>query len=798
MASIEIDGKIFEAENGQMLIEVADAAGIPIPRFCYHEKLSVSANCRMCLVEVENAPKPLPACATPVMDGMKVHTRSDLAREAQKSVMEFLLINHPLDCPICDQGGECELQDVAIAYGQDSSRFSEIKRAVPSKDIGSLIATDMTRCIHCTRCVRFGVEIAGIKEMGAPGRGEHTKITTFLDASINSELSGNMIDVCPVGALTSKPFRFSARAWELTQRDGIAPHDSLGSNIHYHVRGQKVMRVSPKTNEALNEVWLSDRDRFSYQGLQADDRLTQPQIKINGKWQTTDWQTALQAAADQLQHIQSTEGANSLAALTSGASTTEEGYLLQKIIRGLGSNNIDHRLTQIDFSDQNDSPLYAGFGQSPDAMEKINAALIIGSHLRKEQALIHHRLRKAALKDRGLISEQCIADIGVINPIDYDLNLPLKGKLISPPDQMLNDIAGVLKALAENGAELEHKTTELLTSISVNETQAIIAKSLQEAENSSLFIGQIAASHPQFSQIRSLAVQIAKATDSVINYVGFTANHAGLALAGVLPHKTAGGQAANDHGLNAQAILMDSQIKGLILLNLEPEQDAWNSAGVFDKLSQNFVISISPYASDTAKAYADILLPSAAFAETSGSYINALGQQQSFSAAVKAPAEARPAWKILRVLANLLGLDAINYDSSAQITTELADIFSKLDNLNNLQASPLNSLDNNMSAGLQRIGERGLYHIDSLVRRASALQASYDAKISNLIHLHPDQAQELQVFAGQNLIVKQDNNEVSMQVMINEQVPKGTALVYAGTQAHSQLAGCYGVLELSA
>ncbi len=792
MASIEIDGKIFEAENGQMLIEVADAAGIPIPRFCYHEKLSVSANCRMCLVEVENAPKPLPACATPIMDGMKVHTRSDLAREAQNSVMEFLLINHPLDCPICDQGGECELQDVAIGYGQDASRFAEIKRAVPSKDIGPLIATDMTRCIHCTRCVRFGVEIGGVKEMGAPGRGEHTKITTFLDAGISSELSGNMIDVCPVGALTSKPFRFSARAWELTQRDGIAAHDSLGANIHYHVRGQQVMRVSPKSNEDLNEVWLSDRDRFSYQGLSAEDRLLKPQIKVDGQWQETDWQTALQAAADNLQQIQSTEGASSLAALASGNSTSEEGYLLQKTLRHLGSDNIDHRLNQIDVSDQASAPLYAGFGQSPEAMENINSALIIGSNLRKEQALINHRLRKAVLKDRGLISEECIGDVWAVNPLDYELNLPLKGKLISTPDQTLSDLAGILKALQESGASIDAQTADIIASVDVNETQKAIAESLQAAENSSLFVGQLAASHPQFSQIRSLATQIAKASNSVLNYVGFSANHAGLSLAGVLPL----GQAVDTAGLDANNILNSADIKGLVLLNLEPEQDAWNSAAVVDKLKQSFVISISPYASDAAKDYADVLLPSAAFAETSGSYVNALGQQQSFSAAVKAPADARPAWKILRVLANLLGLN-IDYDNSAQITAELVDIAKQAGDIDNLQAASLNNLEM-LKSGIQRIGERGLYHVDSVVRRARALQATEDARLCEAIHLSPAQAQDLQVFAGQSLKVKQDGNEITMQVMINAQVPQGAALVYAGTAAHSQLGGCYGVLELSA
>ncbi|OAD20230.1 NADH-quinone oxidoreductase, chain G [Candidatus Thiomargarita nelsonii] len=393
MVTIEIDGKPYQAEAGQMLIEITDANGIDIPRFCYHKKLSVAANCRMCLVDVEKAPKPLPACATPVMDGMIVKTRSEKALIAQKAVMEFLLINHPLDCPICDQGGECELQDMAMGYGKDASRYKEGKRVVFDKNLGPLIATEMTRCIHCTRCVRFSQEISGIQEMGAPGRGEHTKIGTYIEKNISSELSGNMIDLCPVGALTSKPFRFSARAWEIQQADTIAPHDAVGSNIHLHIRRNQIRRVAPKENEAVNEVWISDRDRFSYQALTAEDRLTSPMIKKEGTWQKTDWEQALAFAAQGLKKVKDADGSSSIGALASPTATVEELYLLQKLMRGIGSQNIDHRLRQVDFSDQDAAPLFPYLGQAIADLEQSDAAFVIGSHLRKEQPLLNHRLR---------------------------------------------------------------------------------------------------------------------------------------------------------------------------------------------------------------------------------------------------------------------------------------------------------------------------------------------------------------------------------------------------------------------
>ena len=419
--NIEVDGKLLQARRGQMLIEVTDANDIYIPRFCYHKKLTVAANCRMCLIEVEKAPKPLPACSTPVMEGMKVQTRSKLAIEAQKSVMEFLLINHPLDCPICDQGGECELQDLAIGYGEGVSRYQESKRIVMDKNIGPLIQTDMTRCIHCTRCVRFGEEIAGLREMGSVGRGERMEISTYIEKSVSSELSGNIIDICPVGALTSKPFRFSARAWEMVQRESIAPHDSVGSNVQLHIKDDRVMRVIPAENEAINEVWISDRDRFSYEGMYSDDRLQTPMIKQNGNWQETDWETALEFVGKNLDKILSSYGSDQLGGLISPASTLEELYLFQKLLRALGSNNIDSRLRQNDFAQQDADPAFPYLGQSIASLEDLDAVLMIGSNIRKEQPMINHRLRKASLKG---------ADVMMINSVDYEINYDVSEQII--------------------------------------------------------------------------------------------------------------------------------------------------------------------------------------------------------------------------------------------------------------------------------------------------------------------------------------------------------------------------------
>ncbi|MDH5776744.1 MAG: NADH-quinone oxidoreductase subunit NuoG, partial [Gammaproteobacteria bacterium] len=493
--NIEINGIKLEVPQGSMVIEAADQAGITIPRFCYHKKLSVAANCRMCLVEVEKAPKPLPACATPVTDGMNVQTRSPMALEAQKSVMEFLLINHPLDCPICDQGGECDLQDIAMGFGGDISRFVEKKRVVKEKNIGPLIATDMTRCIHCTRCVRFGQEIAGIRELGATGRGEHTEIGTYVESTVDSEMSGNVIDLCPVGALTSKPYRYSGRPWENQQYKSIAPHDCVGSNITVDVRRGQVMRVLPRENEAINEIWLSDRDRFSYTGLHHRDRLRTPMIKQGNSWKSVDWETALAYAVEGLQRVKQAHGIEKIGAVSSPSATTEEMFLLQKLMRGLGCANIDHRTRQLDFSNQDVEPIFPWLGQSIAELQDVDAALLIGSNIRKDQPIISHRLRKAALNGAQLM---------FVNPIEYDFNFPVEEQLVSSPAGMVNDLVAICKALLSiTGDKLPQEIESRAANIETHDDHLAIAKHLHAAEKATVLIGNQSMGQAELGDIRT-------------------------------------------------------------------------------------------------------------------------------------------------------------------------------------------------------------------------------------------------------------------------------------------------------
>ncbi len=757
MATIEIDGKPYEAQPGQMLIEVADANGINIPRFCYHKKLSVAANCRMCLVEVEKAPKPMPACATPVMDGMKAWTKSTKALAAQKSVMAFLLINHPLDCPICDQGGECELQDIAVGYGNDVSRYQEQKRVVFDKNIGPLIATEMTRCIHCTRCVRFGIEIAGVQEMGATGRGDTTLIGTYIEKSVDSELSGNIVDLCPVGALTAKPSRYAARAWELQQLESIAPHDSLGSNIYVHVRRNQVIRVVPKDNETINEVWLSDRDRFSYQGLNAADRLTVPMIKQDGQWQQTDWETALAFAVDSLKDIIKSHSTSDIGALASPVATLEELYLLQKLMRGIGTNNIDHRLRQTDFSDQDVAPLYPSLGQAITDIEISNSILVIGSNLRKEHPLINHRVHKASKKG---------ASVNFINPVNYTFNYKIAHQAVVAPASMVVTLAGIAKAF---NVDLPVE----LNDVSANEIQIAIAENLKSGDKKTILLGNIATQHHQFSIIRALAVAIAKATGATLGYLPEAANNTGAWLAGMLPHRGAAGL-ATDKGLDARAMLSKG-LKAYILLGTEPELDSnVASSIVIENMKQAFTISLSAYASDTTKECADVLLPIAAFTETSGTYVNLEGQWQSFSGAVAPKGEARPAWKVLRVLGNLFDIDGFDYTDSTQVRDELKAAVSdkQVDNSVAGEITNVSSADD----GIQLIHETPMYALDSLVRRSSALQDTVDSKRAANIYVNPNLAQQKGLRTQAK--VSQNGVEVILPVEIDERIPDNCVLLY--------------------
>ncbi|MEW8256832.1 MAG: NADH-quinone oxidoreductase subunit NuoG, partial [Candidatus Thiodiazotropha taylori] len=637
LVTFEVNGQELQAEAGSMLIEATDAAGINIPRFCYHKKLSIAANCRMCLVEVEKVPKPLPACATPVTEGMKVYTRSPKALAAQKGTMEFLLINHPLDCPICDQGGECELQDVAIGYGRDVSRYSEGKRVVADKNIGPLIATDMTRCIHCTRCVRFGEEIAGIREMGATGRGEHMVIGTYIEKSVDSEMSGNIIDLCPVGALTSKPFRFNARAWELTQVEAIAPHDSLGSNLNLHLRGNKVMRVHPKDNESINETWISDRDRFSYEGLYSSDRLTSPMVKKGGEWKEVSWEMALEMAAASLKEI---GDGDQIGTLISPTSTLEELYLAQKLMRGLGCNNIDSRLRQGDFRMDATQNSVHWLGSTLSDMDQMQTVFVVGGNIRKEQPILAHRLRKAALNG---------AKLHYLNPIQIDLNHSGEQDICTP-GEMAGRLAAVAKAA---GVKASGGAASLLNAAQADESAKQTAANLKAADGALVMLGAMAQAHPDYALLHTIAAALAEATGAQLSILPASANSVGAQLAGAVPHLQAGGSAADRAGLDTLQMLKMPR-KGYLLLGVEPGRDFWNGSLSMSALqSADLVVAISAFRSPELEECADILLPMAIFTETSGTYVNAEGRWQQSRGVVRPQGESRPGWKILRVLGNL-------------------------------------------------------------------------------------------------------------------------------------------------
>ncbi len=711
MVNIEIDGKKLTAEAGSMIIEVADANNVYIPRFCYHKKLSVAANCRMCLVEVSNLPKAVPACATPVAEGMVVQTSSDSAREAQQAVMEFLLINHPLDCPVCDQGGECELQDIAVGFGGDCSVYQESKRVVLDKDIGPLIETEMTRCIHCTRCVRFGMEIAGIREMGMLGRGETAEIGTFIAKSVNSEVSGNIIDLCPVGALTAKPSRYTYRAWELEGTHSIAAHDCLGSNIEIHHRRGKVIRVVPRENEAVNEVWIADRDRYSYEALNSENRLKTPMVKVKGLWQAVDWQTALTRVVDGFNKVLEKDGAESLGALASPNATTEEHYLLQKLIRNLGSNNIDHRLRQVDFSDSHNDPLYPELGREIASLETLDASLLVGSNLRKELPLAAIRLRKSTFTGK----------VCVLNQKDYEFNFKLAVKQITAANNFAMELAAILKAATKN---LDGEWQKLMTEVAVTEAHKKIAKLLTDGTETAIILGAVAQSHDDFATIRALAKKLAEVTTSSFGVISSGANSAGACLAGTVPHRRPDEGEAKGKNISQ---MLQANLNAYLLLNVESADITASETALKALQAAEFVVSITPFADGEVLDYAEVLLPMAAFSETSGSYVNLNGKHQSFTGAVAPVGEARPAWKILRVLGNFMQFEGYEFESSAAVLSEMET---------RIAGKKINSeimLPESLKSSCDNVKEVGIYAVDSVVRRAVSLQQTVDARATNLI-----------------------------------------------------------------
>ena len=705
MVEIELDGQKVEVLEGSMVMHAADKAGTYIPHFCYHKKLSIAANCRMCLVDIEKAPKPMPACATPVTNGMIVHTKSDKAVKAQRSVMEFLLINHPLDCPICDQGGECQLQDIAVGYGGSASRYEEEKRVVLHKDVGPLISMEeMTRCIHCTRCVRFGQEVAGVMELGMIHRGEHSEITTVLGDTVDSEVSGNMIDLCPVGALTSKPFRYSARPWELSRRKSISPHYSTGANLIVQVKGNKVMRVLPFEDEAINECWLADRDRFSYEALNESDRLTAPMIKQGGEWKTVDWQTALEYVANGLETIRADHGANTIGALVSPHSTVEELFLTQKLVRALGSENIDYRLRNAQFAKRD---CVRWLGTTIASLTIMQGALVVGSNLRKDHPLFSLRVRAAVRKG---------AKVAVIHDQDNDWAMPIAASQIAPASEWAQALADVAAAVGEaKGGTPPVKGT------ATDKAKAIAKALMSGSERHAILLGNAAAHHANASTLLAIANWIGEATGATVGYLTEAANTVGAQLVNAMP---------GEGGLNAGQMLSGG-LKAAILLNNEPEFDSAAGRAASGALGQaEMVVTLSPF--KTNMEFSDVLLPVAPWTETPGTFVNAEGRVQSFHAVVKPLGDTRPAWKVLRVLGNMLGLQGFDYESAQDVLVDARSAhdaqqpFVQGGLLSNKASA---AIDMNVRAG--KPATAAIYQLDSIVRRAPSLQLTADARVES-------------------------------------------------------------------
>ena len=766
MIEIEIDGKPVQIAEGSTVMDAAHSLGIYIPHFCYHKKLSIAANCRMCLVQVEKAPKPMPACATPVANGMKVFTNSEMAVNAQKGVMEFLLINHPLDCPICDQGGECQLQDLAVGYGSSGSRYEEEKRVVTDKDLGPLVTTELTRCINCTRCVRFTQEIAGLMELGQAFRGEHAEIMPFVESTVNSELSGNIIDICPVGALTSKPFRFAARTWELSRRKSVSPHDSLGSNLIVQVKNDKVLRVLPLENEDINECWLSDKDRFSYEALNSDQRLTKPMLKQGGQWQEVEWNVALDYAAHALRDVAKTHGGVAIGGLVSPHATLEEMYLAQKLLRGIGSENIDFRLRQTDFSANGKRKGAPWLGLKIADIPKLDRVLVIGSFLRKDHPLLAQRLRQVAKHG---------TQVSVLHAADDDLLIDLFAQSIAVPSQLPNALAQVVKAVAELKVSV---VDAAIAGVSVSAAAKKIAESLVSGSNSAILLGNFAVQHPQAAVLHALSQQLATLTGARFGILGEAANSVGGYVANAIP---------GVGGLNAARLLTEPR-KAYVLLGVEPELDCADGRTALAAMQQaDAVVVMSPFKSAAALEYADVLLPVSPFSETSGTFVNTEGRVQSFHAVVKPKGETRPAWKVLRVLGNLLEVAGFDYENSEQVRAEALggkpEFVAGLDNTLDGIAITLPAA----STGLERIADVPIHFADPLVRRAPSLQKSRDAA-PPAARMSAATLARLGLADGAPVKVKSGQGEAALRAQLDAGVADGCVRVSAAHATTAALA----------
>ncbi len=765
MVEIEIDGKSVEVQQGSMVMDAAKKLGTHIPHFCYHKKLSIAANCRMCLVEVEKAPKPLPACATPVTPGMKVHTHSEKAVQAQKSVMEFLLINHPLDCPICDQGGECQLQDLAVGYGKTSSRYSEEKRVVFHKNVGPLISMEeMSRCIHCTRCVRFGQEIAGVMELGMLNRGEHSEITSFVGKSVDSELSGNMIDLCPVGALTSKPFRYQARTWELGRRRSVSPHDSMGSNIILQTKANQVLRTVPLENEAINECWISDKDRYAYEGLNGSDRLQTPMVKQDNRWVKTDWETALDYIARSLNSIKADHGADAIAALAHPMASVEELHLLQKVVRGLGSNNIETRLRQQDVSGAAKAPW---LGMKVADVSQLQRAFFIGSFLRKDQPLLAARVRAAA--KRGL-------KVTRLGASAEDWLMPVAASALATPSNWPAELAGVASAVAQA------KGVAAPSNANISPNAKAIADSLMSGERKAVFLGSAAIAHPQFAQLHAYAQFIAEQSGATLAFLPEGGNSVGAHLV----------KAVTEVGVQG---ILAKELKAVVLLGLEPSADLLDPQAAKAALAKaGTVIAMTAFDSAELREVADVLLPIAPYTETSGSYVNAEGTLQSVQAAVRPLGEARPAWKVLRVLGNVLGLENFYFNSSEEVLAEAlpASFESQLNN----QTSTQPAVTSVFTAAIERLADVTIHSSDAIVRRAPALQLTQDAKRAVKLGLPSSLFAQLGLKEGDAVKVSQLGASVVMPATEEKSLVDGVVRLSAGTAVSAQLGAMFGQLSV--
>ncbi len=788
LLNLEIDGKPTQIEAGRTVMDAAKQLGIKIPHFCYHRKLSIAANCRMCLVQVEKAPKPLPACATPVTEGMKVYTHSPLAVEAQKAVMEFLLINHPLDCPICDQGGECKLQDLSVGYGGGASRYQEAKRVVSNKDLGPLISTDMTRCILCTRCVRYGQEIAGIMELGVGGRGEHSEILAFMDLTVDSEVSGNAIDLCPVGALTSKPFRFSARSWELTRFPSVSPHDGLGTQVEVQVKMRNdVVRVLPRKNDEINECWLSDRDRFSYQALHSADRLLHPQVKRDGQWIQVTWAEALQCVVDGLEKVRHESGGEGIGALLSPHQTLEELYLAQKLLRELGCHNIDHRTRQVDFSLD---PLQQGtpwLGMAIAHWSDLRAVLVIGSGLRQEQPLLAVRLRRAARSG---------AQVHRVAARHEDWAMPVAGTLVGKPSEWSALLGEILSAVAQQtGASLPEDVLPLTTTTPSPEAVACASDLLAAQGKAAVVLGQLAQQHPDYATLYRLAQVLGEMTGSSFGQLALAANTVGAALAGALPQRGTLHTHARA-GLDAQAQWRQPR-QAYVLMGLEPALDCADPSLALKALRQaETVVALSAFKGD-AEQWATIMLPIAPFTETAGTFVSMEGRVQSFSGVVPPRGEARPAWKIWRVLGNLLDCPGFDQETIEEVRTEISPdlpLGCREALSNQLTHAPVLKVRASLGT-VERVGELPGYHADPLVRRAPALQETALAGNIRVI-LHPAQAASLGLGAGQSVRVRQGEGSVVLPVTLDETLAEGCAVVPIAHPLCASLGEAMGMVVL--